>query len=73
MPVRVDAWQRVLILQRAMAGSGCHRVAGAVDLLVAVTAQNHGLTVLHYDRDFETIARHTELKTRRLAEPGTLD
>jgi predicted nucleic acid-binding protein len=67
-----DAWRRVHDLQERLAHGGCLRLAGVVDLLVAVTAQHHRLTILHYDRDFETIARYADLKTRWLAEPGTI-
>ncbi len=71
--VPANAWQRLLAVQEQLASIGQHRSAGIVDLLVAVTAMHHGLTVLHYDRDFETIAKHTELKTRWLMEPGSID
>jgi predicted nucleic acid-binding protein len=33
-----------------------HRGPGPIDLLVAATAVHHGLTVLHVDNDFVTIA-----------------
>ncbi|MBW5480665.1 PIN domain nuclease [Streptomyces bambusae] len=68
-----DVWVKVLLLQDTLAGAGCLRSAGVVDLVVAVTAAHHRLTVLHYDRDFETIAKHTDLRTRWLAEPGSVD
>lgn len=72
-PVPEDGWQRVLELQQSLAAKGQHRAAGVADLLVAVTARAHRLTVLHYDSDFEAIAAVTELDTRWLAEPGSLD
>ncbi|MBV6703367.1 PIN domain nuclease [Kitasatospora aureofaciens] len=68
-----DVWRQIPALQLRLAETGSHRSAGVVDLVVAVTAMHHGLTVLHYDRDFETIAKHTDLKARWLAEPGSLD
>ncbi|MFF2349087.1 PIN domain nuclease [Kitasatospora sp. NPDC058115] len=71
-PVPDGAWRQLLALQQSLVETGQHRSAGLADLLVAVTAMHHGLTVLHYDRDFETIAKHAELKTRWLAEPGSL-
>ncbi len=37
-----------------------HRVK-PVDLLIAATAAAAGLGVLHYDRDYDTIAEHTSL------------
>lgn len=33
--------------------------AGPVDLVVAATAELHGLTLLHHDRDFDVVARVT--------------
>ncbi|MEV0278283.1 PIN domain nuclease [Streptomyces sp. NPDC050610] len=68
-----DAWARVHELQSGLARAGCHRSAGIVDLLVAVTALHHRLTLLHYDRDFETVAEHTGLRTQWVAEPGAVD
>ncbi|MEU6864895.1 PIN domain nuclease [Streptomyces sp. NPDC046876] len=68
-----DVWSRVLGAQEALAQAGCVRSAGVVDLVVAVTAARHRLTVLHYDRDFETIAKHMDLRTQWLAEPGSID
>ncbi|WP_328621509.1 PIN domain-containing protein [Streptomyces sp. NBC_00354] len=68
-----DVWVRVGAAQQALAEAGCVRSAGVVDLVVAVTAARHRLTVLHYDRDFETLAKHIDLRTRWLAEPGSVD
>lgn len=65
-------WSTVSVLQRELVKVGAHRSAGPVDLMLAATALNHRLTVLHYDHDFETIARHTDLKTCWLAEPGSI-
>ncbi|MGZ4694199.1 MAG: PIN domain-containing protein [Acidimicrobiales bacterium] len=33
------------------------------DFLIAAVAIRHGVPLLHEDRDFETIARHTRLET----------
>ncbi|MBB6172763.1 hypothetical protein HNR23_002823 [Nocardiopsis mwathae] len=62
------AWQ----VQGLLTQHGEHRSAGPIDLLVASCAEVTGLTLLHYDRDFETIARHTGQPTRWVAEPGSL-
>jgi predicted nucleic acid-binding protein len=35
---------------------GQHRAAGVVDLVLCGTAAHHGLTVLHRDHDFATVA-----------------
>ncbi|MFI8425542.1 PIN domain-containing protein [Streptomyces sp. NPDC085479] len=45
-------------VQRRMARAGKHRSASAVDLIIAATAAHHGLTVLHDDDDYRTVARH---------------
>ncbi|MEU7072563.1 PIN domain-containing protein [Streptomyces narbonensis] len=45
-------------VQHRMARAGEHRSASAVDLIIAATAAHHGLTVLHDDADYRTIARH---------------
>lgn len=68
-----DVWKRALDLQEAMAERGLHRAPSIVDLIVAVTAQANRLTVLHYDRDFETIAEFTEQPTRWVVPAGTAD
>jgi predicted nucleic acid-binding protein len=39
--------------------TGMHRSAGAVDLLIAATAERERLTVLCDDRDYQAIARVT--------------
>ena len=45
------------------------------DLLVAALADQHGLGVLHYDADFDTLAGHTTLtfRSRWIAERGSVD
>ncbi len=45
-------------VQHEMAQQGEHRSASAVDLMIAATAAHHGLTVLHHDSDFRTVAKH---------------
>ena len=46
-------------VQYQMARAGQHRSVSAVDLIIAATAAYHGLTVLHDDADYRTVARHT--------------
>jgi predicted nucleic acid-binding protein len=41
-----------------LARAGQHRSASAVDLIIAATAAHHGLTILHDDADYRTVARH---------------
>jgi predicted nucleic acid-binding protein len=70
MPDR--AFDRAAEVQAALTERGTHRSAGVVDLLLAATAELHGLVLLHYDRDFESIGQVTCQPMRWLAEPGSL-
>lgn len=49
-----------------------HRSAGAVDLLIAATAEAHNLSLLHYDRDYDQVSQVSGQPTRWLAPAGTL-
>ncbi|MFI6637238.1 PIN domain nuclease [Nonomuraea fuscirosea] len=61
-----SAWHEASELQHDLAVRGWHQCASPVDLLIAVTAQHHKLTVLHADGDFDTIARLTGQPVRRI-------
>jgi predicted nucleic acid-binding protein len=43
------------------------------DLLIAATAEKAGLTVLHYDRDYDRIAEVTGQPTEWVVEAGAAD
>ena len=57
---------RAVEVQLAMAQLGQHRAPSIPDLLIAATAERSGLTVLHLDKDFEIIAKHTGQQVERL-------
>ncbi len=57
LPVRAEQLARDL--QRELVERGQHRAVGVADLLVAAAARATGLTVLHYDGDFDLIAAAT--------------
>lgn len=66
-PVRKDPWPWIEAAQERLTAVSQHRGAGVVDLLVAATAVDRGLVVLHDDRDFEAIGRViAELDQRRV-------
>jgi predicted nucleic acid-binding protein len=69
--------ERVLLrareIQDVLVASGQHHGPGAVDLMVAATAELSGLTLLHYDTDFETIAKATGQPHRWIAPRGSVD
>jgi len=71
MPERI--FQRAEGVQEGMTVRGTHRSAGPTDLLVAATAEAHGLTLLHYDRDFVQVAEVTAQRVQWLADPGSID
>lgn len=68
-PMPEDAWRFVERTQDALVNAGQHKGPSVVDLLVAATADAWGLTVLHVDADFETIARVTTVRTVRADKP----
>ena len=49
-------FDRAIDLMAALARRGQHRAAGLPDLLLAAVAERHGVTLLHYDADFDLIA-----------------
>jgi predicted nucleic acid-binding protein len=73
VPVPERAWDRAAEVQYALARRGQHRAASVPDLLIAATAEQHRLVVLHYDRDFETIAEITGQPAEWVVPPGAAD
>jgi predicted nucleic acid-binding protein len=56
VPVHDGAYARAWEVQGDLTARGQHPSAGPVDLVLAATAELFGLTLLHHDRDFATIA-----------------
>ncbi|GAA3759454.1 hypothetical protein HDA32_004702 [Spinactinospora alkalitolerans] len=71
-PTGEHLWQRALEIQEELAARGHHRCAGVPDLLIAATAEQHGLTVVHYDSDFDTISQVTGQITEWVVPAGTV-
>ncbi|MBM2615364.1 PIN domain nuclease [Actinoplanes sp. LDG1-06] len=63
---------RAAEIQAAMTARGTHRSAGAVDLILAATAELNDLTLVHYDRDFDEVAKATDQPTTWIAPPGSI-
>jgi len=59
-------------VQRLLASRGL-RGRKVPDLLIAAAAEESGLTVLHYDADFDLIARVTGQRCEWVVPPGTID
>ena len=68
-----DQWQRALEVQQMAIDAGYHRALSMADLLIAATAERHQSVVLHYDGDFEMIARLTGQRHQWVVPPGTAD
>ena len=52
-------WDRAWEVQHALAADGLHRTVKIPDLIIAAVAEHHGVSVIHYDRDFDRIAAVT--------------
>lgn len=57
---------RAIEVQMRLAERGHHRAPSVADLIVAATAELAGLTVVHFDKDFELIAEITAQPLERL-------
>jgi predicted nucleic acid-binding protein len=64
-------WDRAAEVMVLLAEDGKHRFVGIPDLLIAAVAERHGLTLVHYDSDFDHVAAVTQQPTRWLAPRGT--
>jgi predicted nucleic acid-binding protein len=72
LPTDDDHWQRAFAAQRQLAGTGRHRAVGIADLLTAVLAAQHHMTVLHYDADFGIAAEVLPFEHRWVLPRGTV-
>lgn len=62
---------RALEVQMLLADRGQHRGPSIPDLIIAATAELSGLTILHVDKDFNTITAVTGQAATRLAYNST--
>jgi predicted nucleic acid-binding protein len=60
--------RRAVVIQSQLASAGQHRAPSVADLLIAATAEQTGLVLLHLGKDFELIANLTGQPTERLAQ-----
>lgn len=72
VPTHQADWDRAREVMDALADSGRHRAVAISDLLVAAVAERVGLTVLHYDRDFEIIGEVTGQPVEAVVPLGTV-
>jgi predicted nucleic acid-binding protein len=72
-PMTDEIAQRAVEVQGLFAQRGQHRSVSIPDLLIAATAERYGLTVLHYDGNYDRIATLTGQTAEWVVPPGTAD
>jgi predicted nucleic acid-binding protein len=72
IPMPAGLWGRARETQLALSVSGDHRRVPPADLLLASAAEEAGVALVHYDRDYERIAAVSELRQEWLAPDGAL-
>ena len=72
IPMPGELWSRARRTQLALAASGDHRRVHLADLLFASAAEEAGVALVHYDRDYERIAAASALRQEWLVPDGTL-
>ena len=71
-PITEAVLDRAVEIQGALAATGRHRGLSTTDLVTAAAAEQMGLTVLHYDHDFDLIAEVTGQPTEWVVPRGTV-
>ena len=71
-PLDEQCVQRALGVQGTLAERSQHRAVPLPDLLIAACAELAGLAVLHYDADFERIAKLTGQPTQWIVPRGSV-
>ena len=71
VPITPEVMARALEVQGLLARRGQHRVP-IPDLILAAAAESVRLTVLHYDADFERIAKATKQKQEWVVPRGSV-
>lgn len=70
--VTTAAMDRALDVHRLLAGKSQHRHFRLPDVIIAATAELAGLTVLHYDEDYDRIAKVTGQPVEWVVPKGSL-
>ncbi len=72
VPMEGGLWTRARELQLLLTTGGDHRRVPPVDLLIAAAAEAAGVPLVHYDRDYERIAKVGRLEHLWLLPDGSL-
>jgi predicted nucleic acid-binding protein len=73
VPITEADHRRSLDIQLALSEKGEHRALSLVDALVSAVAEARAMTILHYDSDYETVAKITGQKHEWIVPRGTAD
>jgi predicted nucleic acid-binding protein len=71
VPITEEILQRAITIQAELARTGRHRVP-IPDLIIAATAEAAGLTLLHYDSDYDVIAEVTRQPAEWVVPRGSV-
>ncbi|MFC9695017.1 PIN domain nuclease [Kribbella sp. NPDC056951] len=72
LDVTAEAMDRALDIHRTLAKKSQHRNFSLPDLIIAATAELAGYTVLHYDDDYDRIAKVTGQPVEWIVPRGSL-
>jgi hypothetical protein len=73
VPMSEEVLDRALEVQGRLAKRSQHRGVSLPDLIIAACAEGAGLTVLHYDADYERIAEVTRQPVQWVVPRGSVD
>jgi hypothetical protein len=68
----VSLWRSTRKLQALLSKSGDHRRVPPVDLLIGAAAEQANVPIVHYDRDYERLAKVGKLQQHWFVPDGTL-
>ena len=74
LPIDARDWVEARRVFRGLADQGPlhHRQVKIPDLLIAAVAARHDMTLVHYEGDYDVIAKITGQRTRWAAPPGSV-
>jgi predicted nucleic acid-binding protein len=72
VPMGAQLWKRARELQTLLSANGDHRRVPPADLLIGAVAERASVPLVHYDRDYERLARVSSLQQRWLVPDGAL-
>lgn len=67
-----ELWKRARELQSLLSANGDHRRVPPIDLLIGAAAERADVPLVHYDRDYERLARVSGLQHHWLVPDGAL-